>query len=242
MVRVSRPLHLPANSLSQSQLRKNVCMSEAAEFIDETLQRESSWLRAEETEARLGADLRFYGSSVGAIRGTVRDALRRHPDLTHDDVTMLSSELWEPPVYERRLAAVVLLQSKVRLLNNSDLTRLEGFVREARVRELVDPLAADVIGPLIAGLEGQAKSRAEGVRQRWLTGSDKWLRRAALMSPLAGLRAGGGDWDAFVKDTSSALDAARGSEDEAEVRDIVSTILAELAKRRPELQFPPSVA
>ena len=107
--------------------------------MDAALQREGSWLRAEEAQARLGERHQYYGASVGAVRGTVRDMLRRHRDLVHDDITALSSELWSVPVFERRLAAVVLLQSRVALLNNSDLTRIEGFIREARLGELVDP-------------------------------------------------------------------------------------------------------
>lgn len=139
--------------------RKNEEMSAAGEFIDDSLQREASWYRADEMRLRLGGGLRFYGASVGAIRGTVRDALRRHSGLTRDDVTALSSELWSVPVYERRLAAVVLLQSKVELLTNTDLTRIEGFVREAGVLALVDPLAVDVIGPLMARRPGQSPRR-----------------------------------------------------------------------------------
>ncbi|WP_457962588.1 DNA alkylation repair protein [Arthrobacter sp. D1-29] len=127
-------------------------MSDPAEFIDAALQREGSWRRAEEARARWGSAVQSYGSSVGAVRGTVRDALRRYPDLQHDDVTALSSELWAVPVFERRLAAVVLLQTKVRLLRNSDLTRIEGFFRSARLEALVDPLAVDVVGPLLANL------------------------------------------------------------------------------------------
>ena len=130
--------------------------------------------------ASRGDDLQFYGSSVGAVRGTIRDALRRHSDLTHDEVTALSSELWAVPVFERRLAAVVLLQSKVRLLMNSDLTRIEGFVRTARLRDLVDPLAVDVVGPLMEGLDAQGRGRADAVLDRWAGESDVWLRRAAL--------------------------------------------------------------
>lgn len=157
-------------------------MSDAGDFVDYTLQREGSWSRAEEARASLGNDLQFYGSSVGAVRGTIRDVLRRHPELTHDDVVALSSELWAVPVFERRLAAIVLLQSKVQLLTNSDLTRLEGFVRQARVRALADPLAIDVVVPLIAGLDGQDKARAERVLDRWAKDADVWLRRAALLS------------------------------------------------------------
>ncbi|MDQ0030427.1 DNA alkylation repair protein [Arthrobacter bambusae] len=214
-------------------------MSDAARFIDEALRRESSWIRAEDTQARLGGGLRYYGSSVGAVRGTVRDALRRHSGLAHDEVTALSSELWAVPVFERRLAAIVLLQSNVDLLTNTDLTRLEGFVRDGGRRELVDPLAVDVVGPLIARLDGQPRARADGVLDRWAQEPDEWLRRAALMSPLRALRAGSGDWGAFVRHATAALDAPREDGGDAEVvRDAVSTILKEVAKHRPELQFP----
>lgn len=135
-----------------------------------------------ETRGRLGGSLKAYGASVGAVRGTVRDALNRYKNLGHDDITALSSELWAEPVFERRLAAVVLLQSRVNILVNTDLTRLEGLLRQAGTRELADPLAADVVRPLLLRLEGQARQRVERVLDRWAADTDPWLRRAALLS------------------------------------------------------------
>ena len=243
-------------------------MSDAAEFIDLSLQREGSWRRADELQSRLemepgGRGLCFYGTSVGAVRGTVRDAGRRYPGLSHDEVTALASELWGPelwgseqegseleagPVFERRLAAVVLLQANVKLLTNSDLTRLEGFIREARVRDLVDPLAVDVVGPLVGGLDVLARVRADSVLDRWVREPDAWLRRAALLSPLLALRAGAGDWDRFVRHAHAVLGETRGAfdadadadADGAAVKDAVSRVLAEMAKKRPELRFAPA--
>lgn len=212
-------------------------MSEAGDFIDAALQRESSWQRADEAQARFGPDLVSYGASVGAVRGTVRDALRRYRQLGHDDITALSSELWAVPVFERRLAAVVLLQSSLALLDNSDLTRIEGFLRTARLRELADPLAIDVVGPLVARLDRQQRHRAEAVMGRWLQDPDEWLRRAAVLAPLRGLRAGGGDWDRFVRHagTSVADRRARGKDSAGSspdggsglVREALSRVLAE---------------
>ncbi|WP_026548185.1 DNA alkylation repair protein [Paenarthrobacter nicotinovorans] len=157
-------------------------MSEAGEFMDHTLQMESTWEKAAEASERLGGALKVYGASVGAVRGTVRDALKRYKNLDHDEITALSSELWAEPVFERRLAAVVLLQTKSGILVNTDLTRIEGFIRQAGTRELVDPLAVDVVKPLMARLEGQAKERAERVLERWAADPDPELRHAAALA------------------------------------------------------------
>ena len=157
-------------------------MSDAGSFVDATLQAEGDPYRAAAEKDRLGSDLLFYGASVGAVRGTIRDAARRYPGLTHDDVTALCSELWAVPVFERRLAAVVLLQSNVHRLDNSDLTRIEGFLRSAGLRELVDPLAVDVVGPLLVRLDAPGRARATSVLNRWAGDGDPWLRRAALLA------------------------------------------------------------
>jgi hypothetical protein len=157
-------------------------VSAAGEFVDATLQREGDWHRANEAKSRLGSDLRFYGASVGAVRGTIRDAGRRYRDLTHDEIAALSSELWAEPVFERRLAAIVLLQSNVRLLRNSDLTRIEGFLRDATLDALADPLALDVVRPLVGGLDGLGRQRADAVIRRWAQDDNAWLRRAALLA------------------------------------------------------------
>ncbi|MET0955047.1 MAG: DNA alkylation repair protein [Cryobacterium sp.] len=154
-------------------------MSAAGEFVDATLQYESSWQRAEADRARLGGELAFYGASVGAIRGTIRDAGRRYPGLGHDDITALSSELWAVPVFERRLAAIVLLQTHLGMLRASDLTRIEGFLRQAGLPALIDPLATDVVAPLILALAAADRARATAVADRWATEPGAGLRRAA---------------------------------------------------------------
>ena len=154
-------------------------MSAAADFIDGALRFEGSWERAEAHRERVGADLRFYGASVGAVRGTVRDALRRHPVSTRDDAVLLAVELWTSPVFERRLAAVVLMQTRVDLLRGTDLTRLEGFLRDARTRELADPIAVDVVTPLVRLLTGAERIRADAVISRWAAETSPWLRSAS---------------------------------------------------------------
>ncbi|MGM9470777.1 DNA alkylation repair protein [Pseudarthrobacter sp. YS3] len=172
----------------------NQRVQDAAAFIDATLQNEGSWYRADNVESRVGAALSSYGASVGAIRGTVRDAGRKFRDLDHDEVTALASVLWgQPgpgrrPVFERRLAAVVLLQSRAVLLRHTDLTRVEGFIRTAHADDLVAPLIADVVLPLLAALKGRDRQRAETVIGRWSQDPDGRVSHAASLT--TGITAG----------------------------------------------------
>ncbi|MHA7277105.1 DNA alkylation repair protein [Arthrobacter sp. HLT1-21] len=211
-------------------------MSDAGDFIDAALQREASWERA----ADQGDGLRVYGSSVGAVRGTVRDAFRRYRGMDHDAVLSLSSELWSVPVFERRLAAVVVLQSKGSLLQVTDLTRIEGFLRLAGRADLTDQLAIDVVGPLIDRLPPRDRERAAVVLDRWASDVDPWLSRAALLSPLRPLRAGGGDWDGHVRRAKAARAASREGTGHDVVGQAIELMGAAWAKARPGLSIPPT--
>jgi hypothetical protein len=141
--------------------------------------------------------------------------------MSHDEVTALASELWSVPVWERRLAAVVLLQSSVALLDNSDLTRIEGFLRDGRARSLVDPLAIDVVGPLVERLDETGRNRAFVAIDRWIGENNVWLRRAAILAPLRSLRAGTGDPDRFARAARTLLAEPYSSEIVSEAIDIV---------------------
>jgi hypothetical protein len=152
---------------------------DACELIDEALQYESSWQRAEEHRARFGGGVEYYGTSVGAIRATLRDTLRRFGDLSHDEITALSSLLWAAEVYERRLAATILLQTHLGQLVVSDLTRLEGFLRASGPTDVGLVLARDVIRELVHSLGARDRARAEAVVARWAHSDNPALRGAA---------------------------------------------------------------
>jgi DNA alkylation repair enzyme len=151
-------------------------VSDAGDFIDAALQYEVSPYSypVEEPDG-----LVHYGTSVGAIRGTVRDAVKRYPAMLHDEIMALSSELWAAPIFERRQAAIVLLQSHVESLVANDLTRIEGFIRSAASGALVDELVADVVTPMLAGMPGATLARIRVVIGRWAADPDVALRSAA---------------------------------------------------------------
>jgi hypothetical protein len=108
--------------------------------------------------------------------------------MSHDEITALASELWSEPVLERRLAAVVLLQRQVAVLTGNDLTRIEGFLRDARVSSLTEPLTIDVVRPLLGRLTGVEADAVERIVARWSESDAEGLRTAASL--LSGRREG----------------------------------------------------
>ena len=101
---------------------------------------------------------------------------------------------------------------------------------------LVDPLAVDVVGPLVAGLAGQPRVRADAVLDRWAGDPDVWLRRASLMAPLRALRTGGGDWDGFVR-RARIVAGQPATPDSSPDQEAIAAVLDAVAERRPELRL-----
>lgn len=152
-------------------------MSQAADFIDAALQYEVSPYAYPAD----GSDgLLHYGTSVGAIRGTIRDALKRYSGMSHDEVTALSSELWAPAVFERRQAAIILLQANADSLVANDLTRIEGFIRSAGSDALVDQLVTEVVGPMLTNIDVDAVPAVQTILRRWASDLDPKVKSAGL--------------------------------------------------------------
>ncbi|HEY1531263.1 MAG TPA: DNA alkylation repair protein [Galbitalea sp.] len=147
-------------------------MTDAAEFIDAALRYEVSPYSYPSDE---WDGLERYGTSIGAVRGTIRDTLRRYPAMLHDEVTALCSELWLLPVVERRQAAIVLLQSRVESLVANDLTRIEGFVRSAGSPLLINQLTDDVLLPMFERMDARTRERVHPVLLRWASDDDSAL-------------------------------------------------------------------
>jgi hypothetical protein len=151
-------------------------MTEPADFIDAALRYEVSPY-AYPTDEPDG--LIRYGTSVGAIRGTIRDALKRYPGLTHDEITALSSELWAPAVFERRQATIILLQTNVDLLVANDLTRIEGFLRSVTTGGLSNQLVDNVVAPMFCAADALDAPRMRAVFERWFADPAPALSAAA---------------------------------------------------------------
>jgi 3-methyladenine DNA glycosylase AlkD len=185
--------------------------------------------RAAGSKAYLKSELEFYGTTVPGMRASVRALRKDHPALARADVLAVATDLWAPPVFERRLLAVLLLEAHVDLLAPADLALLERWVRESHLWALVDNISGDVAGRLLDRL---GEPVATGVLDAWAADRDVWVRRSALLAHERSLRAGEGDWDRFARYADAMLE-----EREFWIRKAIGWVLRDTARRRPDLVF-----
>ncbi|HET9540582.1 MAG TPA: DNA alkylation repair protein [Candidatus Limnocylindria bacterium] len=180
--------------------------------------------RAIQEKRYLKSDLTFLGVTVWQIRAEVKAVGRARPELDHDRLLALVDALWSRPVFERRMAATVLLALRTDLLTADDLTMVERLLRESHTWALVDGLAVDVVGAVLAA----DPDRTAAVLDRWSQDDDFWIRRSSLLAWLRPLRRGA-SLDRFLAYADGMLD-----EKEFFIRKAIGWVLREVGKRRPE--------
>ncbi len=122
------------------------------------------------------------------------------------------------------MAAVVLLELHPRLLGPGDLPLIERLLRESRTWALVDGLATDVVGGILAVSPAQVAP----VLDRWSIDPDIWIRRSSLLAELRGLRAGA-DLAPLLRRADAMLE-----EKEFFIRKAIGWVLREVSKKRPD--------
>lgn len=180
--------------------------------------------RAEHEKRYLKSELEFLGATVWQIRAAVGDVAREHRDLEHDELVELVEALWATPIHERRMASVMFLDRFSWLLTVEDLPLVERLVRESKTWALVDFLAGDVLGDLVAREEGGVSS----LMDRWATDDDFWIRRASLLAELRPIRRGAA-LDRFLGRAEPMIE-----EKEFFIRKAIGWVLREAGRRRPD--------
>ena len=183
--------------------------------------------RAAGSQNYLKSSMPFAGTTVPSIRAIVTTWRRAHRDLTQDELTELAQALWAGPVFECRLAAVILLTDRRALLTEADAPLVEQLLRTSGTWALVDALAADVAGSLTE----RFPATMHPVLDRWASDDNFWLRRSALLALLVPLRRGApGNFERFGRYADTML-----GEREFFIRKAIGWVLRETAKRQPDL-------
>ncbi len=195
-----------------------------ADLLTEELRAVGDPDRAAQEKAYLKSDLEFFGESVWEIRRVAKAFVKGAKPLAPEELTALVEALWAAPVFERRMASVVLLELHPKLLTAAALPLIERLLRESLTWALVDALATDVVGGILA----RSPDETTPVLDRWSTDPDFWVRRASLLAELQPLRKGG-DLEPFLRRADAMLD-----EKEFFIRKAIGWVLREVGKRRPD--------
>jgi 3-methyladenine DNA glycosylase AlkD len=195
-----------------------------ADLITDELRAVARPERAEQEKRYLKSDLEFLGASLWDSHRVMRALVKGAVPFTHDRLIGLVEALWEQPIHERRAAAVELLELHPRLLSAADLALLERLLRESKTWALVDPLAANVVGAILAA----APEEVTPVLDRWAADPDFWIRRSSLLAELRPLRAGA-EPARFLRRADAMLE-----EREFFIRKAIGWVLREMGKKRPD--------
>jgi 3-methyladenine DNA glycosylase AlkD len=195
--------------------------------IDVELRRHRNPARAPAEKAYLKSDLEFLGVGLPAMRQIVGAVKRNHGEIDRHRLAALVNILWSPPLFERRMMAVLLLESFQPLLRPADITLVEQLIRQSKTWAFVDELAIAITGPLV-----ERSPQLLRVLDRWAKDGDFWVRRSAMLALLRPLRRGGGDFTRFARYAEAML-----AERESFIRKAIGWILRETGKKRPDLVY-----
>lgn len=198
-----------------------------AALIEQQLRAAGSPERAAGEQNYLKSKLEFAGTSVPQARAIVTAWRRSQPQLTRQRLTEVAAALWDGPIYECRLAAVLLLADRRALLQAHDAALVERLLRTAGTWALVDGLAADVMGSLVE----RYGEELHPVLDQWAADPDFWIRRSALLALLVPLRRGDpANFRRFAGYADVML-----AEREFFIRKAIGWVLRETGKRQPDL-------
>ena len=158
------------------------------------------------------------------MRAVLRSITQHHRQLDRQALVELTTALWDRPLFEWRMMAVLFLDAFEPLLRRSDITLLERLIRQSKTWAFVDELSIAVTGPLVERSAGLLD-----VLDRWSVDDDFWIRRAALLALLPQLRRGAGDFERFGRYADRMLD-----EREFFIRKAIGWVLRETGKKQPE--------
>jgi 3-methyladenine DNA glycosylase AlkD len=177
--------------------------------------------RASGEKAYLKSDLDFFGTGLADMRRIVKES-SKSAALDHDGVVALARELWKKPVFERRMAAVILLELLATDLTPKDLPLIEELIRDSKTWALVDGLAGDVTSQMAL------RHNIRRVLDRWAKDEDFWIRRSSLLAELKPLKSGA-PFEPFAKRADDMLE-----ETEFFIRKAIGWVLREMSKKRPQ--------
>jgi len=199
----------------------------ALEELRPQLRAAGSAARAKGEKAYLKSDLAFYGTPMADLRRIASAYAVAHPDLDRRQLRAIAEAAWKTDHFELRAVALALLERKKAALDERDLPWLLDIVDGSKTWALVDWLAIEVIGDVVARYPASLRWLP-----KWAAQKNFWIRRTALLAQHDTLKRGEGDWELFTRLAASML-----HEKEFFIRKAIGWVLREVSKKRPKLVY-----
>ena len=199
----------------------SIDLAKLARAMESELRRTGSSERAASEQRYLKSDMEFLGATLADIRRVAQQAAR-DPGLDREGAVRLVEQLWSAPIFERRMAATLILELHADELRSDDLSLIERLIRESRTWALVDVLSGDVVGGM--GL----RLRIRRALDQWARDDDFWVRRSSLLAELKPLKHGA-PFEPFARRADAMLE-----ETEFFIRKAIGWVLRETSKKRPD--------
>ncbi|MFJ6655582.1 DNA alkylation repair protein [Streptomyces sp. NPDC091377] len=121
----------------------------------------------------------FLGMTTPVRRALSRTVLAGTPRPDETDCTALALRCWQRPEREYQYFAIDCLRRHIGRCSSAFLPVTRHLVTTRSWWDTVDPLAAHVVGALVA-----ADPRLTGEMDRWIADDDLWVARTALLHQL----------------------------------------------------------
>ena len=179
--------------------------------------------RARNEKAYLKSDLVFLGADMPAIRKVAKALNGRVRAADAASMRPLVVTLWNTGVHELRAVAMFVLEANEPALGARDIPLLTRLLRESRSWASLDWICLKVLAPMLLRVPLLRRTLP-----RWARDRDFWLRRAALLTLLPGVKQGDVPFSAFA-----ALAVPMLGEREFFIRKAIGWGLREVSKKNP---------
>lgn len=138
--------------------------------------------RAAQMQRYLKTTQPMFGVGRSEMRALIRAACKAHPPADRAQWEAGLRALWAEPEREFRYAAIAWSQAfaRKRFLSPEAVPLVESMIREGAWWDLVDDLAVNSVGPIVA----RHREAMRPVLERWIEDPDLWIRRTAILAQL----------------------------------------------------------
>lgn len=151
-----------------------------AAFVSTELTRLADPAKAVAMAAYMKTDMPFHGVQKADCIGLHRTIRTRFVPSSQEDYEQGILALWRLPHREEKYAAIEFATQNKTFITSASLPLYERLIRDGAWWDLVDPVAAILVGSVLV----KERAAVRRTMEAWVRDADMWMRRAALLAHL----------------------------------------------------------